>query len=322
MNLIEQISKELIEAIAKDEAPFKCIPAEVGKLRFCCTTNAKTEPYTKEERKKKLVRWIGCCILIPLMCWLIFNDSSGFNIFISVICLVVAIKTVINIRTFKGIDYFVGDDGFASVSFSGRRDNIVKRDVHTYNEFSQLITGETIKKQNGCYIGTDYFFGFFSAPLSTSNKGVSQVRLVLDEGGTYHQEKEDDQNVCEHYLFWKNIERIWTSRKLSELQINPDPNGTTFSLLVNNDNSSTWESIPYISIVLGKIIVGGRVYDCDTLKGIGFENGNLVIEHINHSKKLFGLLEKGNIEKIPLTNLGNRELFFLYLNSAFNFERC
>ena len=53
MNLIEQISKELIEAIAKDEAPFKCIPAEVGKLRVCCTTNAKTEPYTKEERKKK-----------------------------------------------------------------------------------------------------------------------------------------------------------------------------------------------------------------------------------------------------------------------------
>ena len=52
---------------------------------------------------------------------------------------------------------------------------------------------------------------------------------------------------------------------------------------------------------------------------LSFENGNLVIEHVNHSKKLFGLIEKGDIEHIPLTNIGNKKLFILYLQTVIKF---
>lgn len=318
MNLVEQQSKDLMDAIAKNEAPFRFIPTEIGELKFCCTNNIKSEPYTKQEKNKKLFTWIGSCVAIAVACWLIFNNSPIFDTIISIIALIVIIKTINNITKFKGKDYFVGDAGFAVVEFEKNRDNIVSKSIHKYDDFSELITGETIKKQNGVYIGTDYFFGFFSKPISTEN-GSSRVKLILDESGTYNQEKPKEIQFNEHYTFWKQIEDIWTKRKLSELLAQNRLSEVTFSLLHSPKNVDKWLATPYITISNDAIIVGGREYNSKTFKKLWFENGNLVIEHVNHSKKLFGLIEKGNIERIPLTNIGNKKLFFLYLQTVIKF---
>lgn len=321
MNLIEEQSKSLLEAIANGEAPFAYIPEEIGDLRFCYANNMKKDPYTKEEKRKKLLYWIGCSIIVPIVCWIVFNNSPIFDTIISIIALIVIIKTIINISNFKGTDYFVGNKGFAVVSFNGKRDNIVTKSIHFYDEFSELITGETVKKQNGAYIGTDYFFGFFSKPISTENNS-SKVNLVLDEGGTHNQQKEKDDQINDHYTFWKNIEDVWTSIKLSELLESPNRQSVTFSILHSPKNSNDWYATPYVTISPNSITVGGvngRVYDKNTLKNLWFENGELVIEHINHSKKMFGLIEKGDIEHIPLTNIGNKKLFMLYLQSVIKF---
>lgn len=318
MNLIEQQSKNLMEAIEKNEAPFRYIPSEIGELKFCYTNNIKSEPYTKQEKNKKLFSWIGGCIAVAVSCWLIFNNSPIFDTIVSIIAVIVIVKTINNITNFKGKDYFVGDEGFAIVEFEKNRDNIVSKSIHKYDDFSELITGETIKKQNGAYVGTDYFFGFFSKPISTEN-GSSRVKLILDEGGTHNQEKPKDDQFNEHYIFWKQIEEIWTKRKLSELLVQNALDHVTFSLLHSPKNEDKWFATPYVTISNDAIIVGGREYNRETLKNLWFENGNLVIEHVNHSKKLFGLVEKGNIEHIPLTNIGNKKLFMLYLQTVIKF---
>lgn len=318
MNLVEQQSKNLMDAIAKNEAPFRFIPTEIGELKFCYTNNIKSEPYSKQEKNKKLFTWIGSCLAISAACWLIFNNSPIFDIIVSIIALIVIFKTINNITNFKGKDYFVGDEGFAVVEFEKNRDNIVAKSIHKYDDFSELITGETIKKQNGVYVGTDYFFGFFSKPISIEN-GSSRVKLILDEGGTHNQEKPKDTQFNEHYTFWKQIEDIWTKRKLSELLAQNGLSEVTFSLLHGPKNEEKWFATPYVTISREAIIVGGREYNCATLKNLWFENGNLVIEHVNHSKKLFGLVEKGDIERIPLTNIGNKKLFMLYLQTVIKF---
>lgn len=318
MNLINQQSKTLMEAIAKNEAPFRVMPTEIGNLKFCYTNNAKSEPYTKQEKNKKLFIWIGSCLAISVACWLIFNNSPIFDTIVSIIALIVIFKTINNITNFKGKDYFVGDEGFAVVEFEKNRDNIVFKSIHKYDEFSELVTGETIKKQNGAYVGTDYFFGFFSKPISTEN-GSMRVKLILDEGGTHNQEKPKDIQTNEHYTFWKQIEEIWTKRKLSELLAQNGLSEVTFSLLHSPKSEDKWFATPYVTISNDAIIVGGREYNRETLKNLWFENGNLVIEHVNHSKKLFGLVEKGDIERIPLTNIGNKKLFMLYLQTVIKF---
>lgn len=318
MNLIEQQSKNLMEAIEKNEAPFRYIPSEIGELKFCYTNNIKLEPYSKQERNKKLFIWIGSCIAISLACWFIFNNSPTFDTIVSIIAFIVIIKTIKSLTSFKGKDYFVGDNGFAILEFDRSRDNIVSKAIHSYDDFSELITGETIKKQNGAYIGTDYFFGFFSKPISTEN-GSSRVKLILDEGGTHNQQKQKDDQLNEHYVFWKQIEEIWTRRKLKELIAENSLSEVTFSILHSPKNEDKWYATPYVTISNEAITVSGREYNRETLKNIWFENGNLVIEHINHNKKFFGLVEKGNIERIPLTNIGNKKLFMLYLQTVIKF---
>lgn len=307
-----------MDAIAKNEAPFRFIPTEIGELKFCYTNNIKSEPYSKQEKNKKLFTWIGSCVAISAACWLIFNNSPILDTIVSIIALIVIFKTINNITNFKGKDYFVGDEGFAVVEFEKNRDNIVAKSIHKYDDFSELITGETIKKQNGAYVGTDYFFGFFSKPISIEN-GSSRVKLILDEGGTHNQEKPKDTQFNEHYTFWKQIEDIWTKCKLSELLAQNGLSEVTFSLLHCPKNEEKWFATPYVTISREAIIVGGREYNRETLKKLWFENGNLVIEHVNHSKKLFGLVEKGDIERIPLTNIGNKKLFMLYLQTVIKF---
>ena len=318
MNLVEQQSKNLMDAIAKNEAPFRFIPIEIGELKFCYTNNIKSEPYSKQEKNKKLFTWIGSCVAIAAACWIIFNNSPIFDTIVSIIALIVIFKTINNITNFKGTDYFVGDEGFAVVEFEKNRDNIVAKSIYKYDDLSELITGETIKKQNGAYVGTDYFFGFFSKPISIEN-GSSRVKLILDEGGTHNQEKPKDTQFNEHYTFWKQIEDIWTKRKLSELLAQNGLSEVTFSLLHSPKNEEKWFATPYVTISRDAIIVGGREYNRETLKKLWFENGNLVIEHVNHSKKLFGLVEKGDIERIPLTNIGNKKLFMLYFQTVIKF---
>lgn len=307
------MSKELLTSIEKGDAPFKFIPEEVGNLKFCYTDNVKAEPYTKEVKRKKLLYWIGGSIAIASACWILFNNSPIFDSIVSIIALIVIIKTIRNLSNFKGTDYFVGDNGFAIVKFEKYRDNIVLKSIHQYSDFSELITGETVKKQNGAYVGTDYFFGFFGKPDSNN-----RVKLILDEGGTHNQQKPKDDPSNPHYTFWKKIEEIWTSKKLEELLTNPEES-VTFSLLHSAKNDVNWYATPYITISSNAILVSDREYNRDTLKNLWFENGNLVIEHVNHSKKLFGLIEKGDIEHIPLTNIGNRKLFMLYLSSIIKF---
>lgn len=307
-----------MEALEKNEAPFRYIPTEIGSLKFCYTNNIKSEPYSIQEKRKKLFSWIGGSIAVAVACWLVFNNSPIFDSIVSVIALIVIIKSINNISNFKGKDYFVGDEGFAVIGFEKNRDNIVSKSIHKYDDFSELITGETIKKQNGAYVGTDYFFGFFSKPISSGN-GSARVNLILDEGGTHNQEKAKDDQYNEHYTFWKQIEDIWTKRKLAELLASNSLSEVTFSILYSPKNEDNWFASPYVTISSDAITVSGREYNRETLKNIWFENGNLVIEHVNHSKKFLGLVEKGNIERIPLTNIGNKKLFMLYLQSVIKF---
>ena len=260
MNYCEQLSNELKAQISNGSAPFKFIPDNIGEITYCFSTNIREKAYTSAERNKKLLKWGAFCILIPVLCWLIFNNSPIFDTIVSIIGVIVFVKSVLNLSKFKGTDYFVGTKGFSKVDFEKTRENIVSKDTHLYDEFSQLTTGETYKKQNYSYVGTDYFFGFFSKPDKEN-----RVRLLIDVGGTYNQEKPSDDMVDAEYTFWKNVESQWSLHKLEELKnMSPDEN-VTFAVIHTKDNNSGFFATPYITITPESLIFGDRVYNRDTL---------------------------------------------------------
>ena len=51
-------------------------------------------------------------------------------------------------------------------------------------------------------------------------------------------------------------------------------------------------------------------YNHDEIKKMYFQNGSLFMEHKNYEKKLFGFIEKGDKNGIPLMNLSNQAYFF------------
>ena len=68
----------------------------------------------------------------------------------------------------------------------------------------------------------------------------------------------------------------------------------------------------YIVFKGREIAIGDKIYNRSNVKNIRFDKGNLIIEDVNHSSKLFGLIEKGDKETIPLHSIGNRELFLTF----------
>ena len=59
-----------------------------------------------------------------------------------------------------------------------------------------------------------------------------------------------------------------------------------------------------LTIILS--LKGHRLNDVRSGKGV------LVIEHMNHSSKLFGLIKKGDQEEIPFSMIANSKVFMLF----------
>lgn len=108
----------------------------------------------------------------------------------------------------------------------------------------------------------------------------------------------------EEYSMMKMVEKVWTTHFVLE---HSQDGKVKFGIL----NEETLYS-DALSISRNEVDVYGTIYNPSNTKNIYTSNGNLVIEHINHSKKFFGFIEKGNISSIPLSSLGNRQAFLIF----------
>jgi len=211
--------------------------------------------------------------------------------------------------SFSGTDYFVGDKGFAIVYFSKNRDNVTDEKVILFQDLEYLFTNETVIKQNLVYMRTEYEFALF-AHIDHSDK----YNIVYHTRGSYNDKSPKDPDrpdgAEQYYPFMKAVERQWTSyffnRHVYDSFINF---GFYHKETIHPD---------YIKMSHDFLEIEGVKYTRDNWKRIYFSNGELVIEHENHSSKFFGLIEKGNKNHIQLSNLGNRQAFLLLVEKFFS----
>lgn len=129
---MEKIWKtEQLEKIAANTSIFKHIPAEIGNVLYCDTNQPETVKLSDKESKKRKVIAISICSIILLLYWSFFYEHYIWGAIITVIALLVTIGVCDT--TFSGTDYFVGNKGFATVSF------VDSRDKETYNTFSGVL---------------------------------------------------------------------------------------------------------------------------------------------------------------------------------------
>ena len=306
--LIKKRKLDLLESIDSGTSIFKYIPDQIGNVLYCDTNQNKAEPMAPADAKRKKINVICIGVISLSLIWGLCAIKSLYVLaaILSAIALYICYKKFDT--SFSGTDVFMGDKGFAVVSFSDNRDNIVEKKIVLFDEVSCIFTGETINKRNYTYTGTDFHFVFYKKPTS---EGVYQVAYQIN--GSYSDEKPEDP-MCplgapEEYALMKVVEKEWTSYFL-----NLHKNDMEINFPIMTDDAMYPD---VIKMGHGYLNIDGTVYNRDNTKKIYFSNGNLVIEHMNHQKKWFGFVEKGDKHSIPLSQLGNRQAFMLLFDSLY-----
>ena len=297
-----RLEDQLLEALKSNNSVFRFIPDNIGDIAYCDSTNPKDCPDTKEQTRKKVALSVLIPCAIAAFCWFVFDESPIFDSIVSVVMFIIMVRYLKKCYTFKGTDYFVGTEGAAVIEFDNTRDNITNKTILKFEDFDDLVTGETRRYRNGSYEGTEYYFIIYGHKVNNERKVISAFN------GTYNQEKPGDYYTDQQYRFWKTVEMKWSRYKLELLKVALD-NGESIGFNLYTDKNFYNN---YLVFQGSQLTIGGTLYDKNTVKKIGFSNGNLIVEHANHSSKFFGLIEKGNKDTIPLHMIGNRELFFTF----------
>ena len=301
---------DYLSAIQQGNSFFGEIPSDLGSIVYCDSTNSLASPDDPEVVKKKRVNTVLISLAILILIWVLLHNSTIWAIILSIVIIVIAVLLFVNTSSFSGTDFFVGTEGFAEIKFDKTRNNIVNRKKYYFKDFSEFLTGETYKKVNYTYQGTDYFGVFMGKP-----NDENEVDALVGYSGTYHQKNPKDDILEQDYLFLKAVENAWSNFKLIDIQDELKRCGSyTFNIIASKKNSSKYLVLQYIKFTNDALEIGGRVYNNETLKRMYFTDGKLVVENVNYTKKLFGIIEKGQKEEIPLTNVGNRKLFLMFLD--------
>ena len=296
-----------LEKLRLGDSIYKYVPSDIGNVLYCDTTEPRECPLTPKQAQNKKFMGVLFCIMSLSLYWGFLYEHYIWGIIITVIVFIVTI--IVCDTSFSGIDYFVGEDGFSIVKFSRTRDNVTNKNVWLFKDLSYLFTGERNNKVNFSYTGTDYYFTFY--------KKLNPISKIYDVAytttGSYSDKSPKDpmnpDGAEPEYCFMKEVEKKWTLYFFNE---HKTEQVVSFPLL-KDDNLYN----DAIIVSFESIDICGVKYNQDNTKRIYFSEGQLVVEHKNHSKKFLGLIEKGNISFIPLSDLGNRQAFMMLFENIY-----
>jgi len=301
VNLNESLSSQYIAEIERGESAFGYVPMDIGDFVFCGSMNYKKEADNPNIRYKQFSVCLCIFVGIPILSWLVLNDSPIWNLILTFVCAIGLYKSYKNIFSFSGKDYFVGKLGFCIVDFERSRNNIVHKELVLFDNVSDLITEQIHTKTNGQYSGTQYYVSFVSDKKS---------KVEFWERGSYDKELPDLKRT-----FYNKVMDSWKNFKMKDLGKIP----ITFNAFNIKDGAIQDAFMPYIEVFDDVIRIHGKDYFYNDVKQMKFEavGGGicLLVEHKNHKveKKLFGRKkETGDVERIPLAAIGNQDFFILY----------
>ena len=145
-----------VEKLKEGNHFFGFVPNNIGEMVYCDSSNIFA---TKEESHKtqRVVQWIFLVSSVgwSLLFYYLYTDATErlgnlwlFFMIVSIITACVSLFKLLTPVVFKGIDYFVGKEGFALIHFKGSRTTFVKneivhfRDIVSFSYKSYTTRGE------------------------------------------------------------------------------------------------------------------------------------------------------------------------------------
>jgi len=302
-----------------EDFDFFKLPQRIGKIIGGWSTlsigkKAKTEfqVFVYSLKSSLKILSIAFAILLAIYLHWYFNlhqtSAVGISIFFFIFsCIVVGIKYNLNSNDakFEHLNYYVGINGFAIFKCSETRENIVQSNEINFNDVTDLISREVIKKYNFNYVHTEYQFIW----MNTKNG-----KIVYHNNGTYSDEKgeraELNRFIYPEYTLNREAEKYWTVYLLDNMEKTLQEKGHLEFNIYSFDKNLFQ---PYIRVGIGYItFLKGEesfTYKFNEIKKMYTKDADLFIEHVNFEKKLF-FFKSGNQDSIPLRMLCNRHFFY------------
>ena len=140
---------------------------------------------------------------------------------------------------------------------------------------------------------------------------------------THQNKKNEPDKYPFPYFFMSLAVDQWTKKLVQQMPQKLANEGfLSFDLIVMQDD--LWVNVKHIQLGVGFIefIYSDKTikYTSSDIKRIYFQNGSLFIEHKNYEKKLLGIIEKGDKNGIPLTNLSNQSYFLFAFEKLMGYK--
>ena len=212
--------------------------------------------------------------------------------------------------SFNGSDYFIGEKGFAKVSFELERHLLSSIEIVMFDDITHLCTSEsevwkwryTGKTRMYVYSHTDCVFTFYGYDTANQRTTIfGWFEGQFKDLNAHFRDNPSDAN--EEYEFLKMIENLWVNRYLCRHQ-----NDTTIHFPTIDDNCDLYTCVTLdtngIRVIDSNLT--DKYFKFNDIKSVtlGKEN-KLSIEHTNHTRRLAGIVEEGDIVTIDYSKLTN-----------------
>lgn len=305
-----KIPQEQILADIKAGTSFvKMIPDNIGEIVYFDTdtpTDVPQSDFTYMLRKVAVFLLTAAAIA---GLWCVLDSIVWRCIWTALIAFIGWV--VLSIQEFRGTDYFVGTDGYAEFTFSGNRENVIRTEVHTFDESDLLLHGETRNFTNRIYTGTNYNFSFLSsdpAGVFKQSHGVSSV----------YKHKEGGSNTGDIiYDFWCRVEQVYTGKMVEKYLKQLESDGEITFQVVQKSSimKGTYVLSPALRLSPGVVKYEEYVFRNEgTVKPV-IDNGEL--SFVVPGKKFFIFDGTETMAKISLEKIVNRDAFLILLSKLF-----
>lgn len=190
---------------------FGFVPNNIGEMVYCDSSNYCA---TKEENHKTLrvVQWIFLVVSVGLLALFYYLYTGGTErseslwlcaMIVALIGACVSLYKLLTPVVFKGIDYFVGTEGFALIYFNGSRSTFVKNE----NVYFKDIVSFNYKIEDAGREDITTFF-YFHLLVKDSSGIIVEQNIRTKENGMIYGETYDGITDCAS-RFWKRAYEEW-----------------------------------------------------------------------------------------------------------------
>lgn len=305
-----KIPQEQILADIKAGTSFvKVIPDNIGEILYFDTNTPTDVPKSDFTYMLRKVAVFLLTAAVVAGIWYALDSVVWRSIWTALVVLIGWV--VLIIQEFSGTDYFVGTDGYAEFTFSGNRENVIRTEVHTFDESDLLLHGEIRSFTNGIYTGTNYNFSFLSsdpAGVFKQSHGVSSV----------YKHKEGGSNTGDIiYDFWCRVEQVYTGKMVEKYLKQLESDGEITFQVVQKSSimKGTYVLSPALRLSPGVVKYEEYVFRNEgTVKPV-IDNGEL--SFVVPGKKFFIFDGTETMAKISLEKIVNRDAFLILLSKLF-----